>query len=360
MKKFCFFFVCLSLFVFVSCGDGNGGDPEVISDAPDDDWDFSNVVSDDENNDENNGLDDTGDSGVSDDSDPSDSSADSGDDQSGNSGISDDQGNHGGNENPPTKGCGDGKIDDNERCDSEAPVACSTLNPYMDNLTKCLSDCTAYDMSGCVKKAWGVVNISFRTNFIMDNAKIGDPNYFAQGSLPYSAFNGIYGDDKNIFPAVSEGEEKVSVDGSVSFAVTDNYKNSIGMNKRQLVIKQNPASGYPRHELEFAPGGLKKGSDYRIEAVQTYDLIDEMVLKLVRYRLIEKQDNGECIMGIGYSGTVRINSIEPENADLYEGGKIEVVVNDLDFYHPDEIPGRDYEKQGPLPDEVLKYPLCSK
>lgn len=348
MKKIFFLLICLILFVFVSCGEESGGDTEVISDAPDD-WDFSNVVSDDENSDAENNQ---GDAGDTDTSDPSDSSADTADSQSGDTGISDNP-DAGDSQDPLPKGCGDGKVDYNERCDSEAPVACSTLNPNMEKVTKCLTDCTAYDMSTCGKKVWGVVNISFGTDFIMDNAKIGDPSYFAQGALPYSAFNGLYGDTTTIFPIFG--------DGSVSFAVTDNYTSSLlGITRRQLVIKQNPASGYPRHELEFAPGGLKKGSDYRIDAVQTFDLLDEIVLKLVRYRLVEKQNGTECVMGIGYSGTVRINSIEPENAALYEGGKIEVVVNDLDFYHPDEIPGRDYEEQGPLPDEVLKYPVCTK
>ena len=348
MKKVVLFLICLCCFVFVSCGDGNGGDPEVISDAPDD-WDFSNVV-DDEGSDEDSNSADYGDSGGSNNSDPSDSSADSGDDQSGNSGVSDDQG-HSGDENPPKQGCGNEKIEYSERCDSEAPVTCSSLNPNMDKVTKCLSDCTAYDMSTCGKKVWGVVNVSFKTDFIMDNAKIGDPNYFAQGALPYSAFNGLYGDSTKIFPTLG--------DGSVSFAVTDNYRNSLGMTNRQLVIKQNPASGYPRHELEFAPGGLKKGNDYRIDAVQTYDLIDEMLLKLVRYRLVDRQGGVECVMGIGYSGTVKINSIDPEKTDLYEGGKIEVAVSDLDFYYPTEIPGLDTE-ENPIPESVLKYPICEK
>ena len=34
-----------------------------------------------------------------------------------------------------------------------------------------------------------------------------------------------------------------------------------------------------------------------------------------------------------------------------------LVVNDLDFYYPTEIPGRNAEED-PVPDEILKYPLC--
>ena len=341
MKKFFFLLISLTLFGLVSCGDGNDGDPEVIPDAPEN-WDYVPADKDSDTG-KNNDIPDTADS-----ADPS----DSGDSlPEGDTGISDDTGQDG-NETPLPQGCGDGKVDYNERCDSEAPVTCSSLNPNLEKVTKCLTDCTAYDMSTCSRKskAWGVVNVSFKTDFIMDSAKTGDPGYFAQGALPYSAFNGLYGDEVKMFPVFG--------DGSVSFAATSNYTGALGANRRQLFIKQNPASGYPRHELEFAPGGLKKGSEYRIDAVTTYQLIDNL-LKLVRYRLVDRQDGQECILGIGYSGTVRINSIDPENAELFEGGKIDVVIDDLDFYYPTEIPGLDTEED-PIPDEVLKYPLCAK
>lgn len=342
MKKLFFLLICLALFGLVSCGDGNDGDPEVISDAPEN-WDY--VPADKESDTgNNNDIPDTSDS--TDSSDSSDSLPE------GDTGISDDPTNQDGNETPLPKGCGDGKVDYDERCDSEAPQICSSLNPNLtDNaVTKCLPDCTAYDMSQCSRKdkAWGVVNISLKTDFIMDNAKISDPSYFAQGTLPYSAFNGLYGDTVKIFPILG--------DGSVSFAVTTNYTGAMGASRRQLFIKQNPASGYPRHELEFAPGGLKKGNEYRIDAITTYQLIDNL-LKLVRYRLVDKQDGQECILGIGYSGTVKINSIEPENVELFEGGKIDIVVNDLDFYYPTEIPGLD-TAENPIPSEVLKYQIC--
>ncbi len=346
MKKFFIFLVCFTLFAAVSCGDGNGGDPEEISDIPD--WDYSNVVSDEEKNDTGDTSTDSGSSDTTDSAD----SADSGTVQPGDTGDSGDSGDSGSNENQLPQGCGNGKVDYNERCDSEVPVICSSLNANMTDkaVTKCLSDCTAYDMAACDRKdkAWGVVNISFRTDFILDSTKLNNSDYFAQGALPYAAFNGLYGDEIKFFPVFG--------DGSTSVAVTTSYSGTLGANRRQLFIRQSPASGYPRHELEFAPGGIKKGNEYRIDAITTYQLIDNL-LKLVRYRLIDNQNGQECILGIGYSGTVKVNSIDPENVELFEGGKIDVVVNDLDFYYPTEIPGRNAEED-PVPDEILKYPLC--
>ena len=340
MKKFFIFLVCLSMFVLVSCGEESGGDPEQLSDIPD--WDYSNVVTDDENNDPGNPS-ENNDSGASD---PSDFQTDTEEIQPDESNISDEQPD---NENPIPQGCGNETVEYGERCDSAAPITCSNLNPNMTGATQCLTDCTAFDMSRCDKKVWGVLNVRFFTKFILDNAKISDSNYFAQGALPYSAFNGLYGDSTRIFPVLG--------DGSLSFAVTDNYTGTFGGNKRQLFVKQNPASGYPRHELEFAPGTIKSGAEYRINAVSLFDLVDNL-LKLVRYRLVDKQNGQECIMGIGYSGSVFITSVFPENADLYEGGSIEIVANDVEFYHPDEVPGLDEETT--VPEEVLKYPVCLK
>jgi len=329
------------MLVLVSCGETTG-DNEELSDVPD--WDYSNVVSDDENGGENDSSWDTGDSAAPD---PADSQeADNGDTQSSDPGVSDEIPD---NENTLPEGCGNETVEYGERCDSAAPITCSNLNANMTGATKCLSDCTAFDMSSCDKKVWGALNVRFATNFIMDNAKTGDQNYFAQGTLPYSAFNGLYGEPTQIFPVFG--------DSSVSFAVTDNYTGAFGANKRQLFVKQNPASGYPRHELEFAPGTIKSGAEYKINAVKIFDLVDNL-LKLVRYRLIDRQNGAECIMGIGYTGSVFITSVYPENADLYEGGSIEIVANNVDFYYPTEVPGLDEETT--IPEEVLKYPLCSK
>lgn len=340
MKKFFLFLVCLSMFVLVSCGEESGGDPEQLSDIPD--WDYSNAVTDDENNDSGNPSENNDSSAE----DPSDFQTDNEEIQPDESNISDEQPD---NENPLPQGCGNETVEYGERCDSQAPITCSNLNQNMTGATQCLTDCTAFDMSRCGKKVWGVLNVRFFTKFILDNAKISDPNYFSQGALPYSAFNGLYGDSTQIFPVLG--------DGSISFAVTDNYTGTFGGNKRQLFVKQNPAGGYPRHELEFAPGTIKSGAEYRINAVKIFDLVDNM-LKLVRYRLVDKQNGQECVMGIGYSGSVFITSVFPENADLYEGGSIEIVANDVEFYHPDEVPGLDEETT--VPEEVLKYPVCSK
>ena len=338
MKKFLLFLLFFSLFFIVSCGADDASDNEELSDIPD--WDYSNVVSDDEAEDSAAPTDST-------EPDITDSAADPGyQDPTNDPGTSDEMPD---NENALPEGCGNETVEYGERCDSAAPITCSNLNSNMSGATKCLPDCTAFDMSTCAKKVWGVLNVRFFTRFIMDNAKTGDPNYFAQGTLPYSAFNGLYGDTTKFFPQ--------SGDFSVSFAVTDNYTGTFGANKRQLFVKQNPASGYPRHELEFAPGTIKSGAEYKINAVSLFDLVDNL-LKLVRYRLVDKQNGQECIMGIGYSGSVFITSVYPENADLYEGGSVEIVANNVDFYYPTEVPGLDEETT--VPEEVLKYPLCSK
>ena len=341
MKKFFLFLVCLGMFVLVSCGEESGGDPEQLSDIPD--WDYSNAVTEDEENDAESFPEDNNNPGSSEITDPTDSGSEAQPDESN---IYDELPD---NESPLVEGCGNETVEYGERCDSQAPITCSNLNPNMTGATQCLADCTAFDMSRCEKKTWGVLNVRFFTKFILDNAKISDPSYFAQGALPYSAFNGLYGDSTQIFPVLG--------DGSISFAVTDNYTGTFGGNKRQLFVKQNPAGGYPRHELEFSPGTIKSGAEYRINAVSLFDLVDNL-LKLVRYRLIDKQNGQECVMGIGYSGSVFITSVFPENADLYEGGSIEIVANDVEFYHPDEVPGLDEETT--VPEEVLKYPVCSK
>lgn len=336
MKKFFILLMVLNLFFIVSCG-SEMADNEELSDVPD--WDYSNVVSDDEED----YYEDADDNGSSD---PADPSSDATDPQPTDPGISDEVPD---NENTLPEGCGNETVEYGERCDSQAPITCSNLNPNMTGATQCLADCTAFDMSRCEKKTWGVLNVRFFTKFILDNAKTGDSNYFSQGALPYAAFNGLYGDAAKFFPQ--------SGDGSVSFAVTDNYTGTFGANKRQLFVKQNPANGYPRHELEFAPGTIKSGAEYKINAVSLFDLVDNL-LKLVRYRLVDKQNGQECIMGIGYTGSVFITSVFPENMDLYDGGSVEIVANNVEFYYPTEVPGLDEETT--IPEEVLKYPLCSK
>ncbi len=338
MKKFFILLMVLDLFFIVSCGGGEAEDTEELSDVPD--WDYSNVVSDDEAGDSEAPVD----NGNPEQTEPSSEATDP--EQSADPGISDEVPD---NENTLPEGCGNETVEYGERCDSVAPITCSNLNSGMTGATKCLPDCTAFDMSRCEKKTWGVLNVRFFTKFILDNAKTGDSNYFSQGALPYAAFNGLYGDAAKFFPQ--------SGDGSVSFAVTDNYTGTFGANKRQLFVKQNPANGYPRHELEFAPGTIKSGAEYKINAVSLFDLVDNL-LKLVRYRLVDKQNGQECIMGIGYTGSVFITSVFPENMDLYDGGSVEIVANNVEFYYPTEVPGLDEETT--IPEEVLKYPLCSK
>ncbi|MBR4531050.1 hypothetical protein IKO70_01405 [bacterium] len=338
MKKFFILLMVLDLFFIVSCGGGEAEDTEELSDVPD--WDYSNVVSDEEAGDSEAPVD----NGNPEQTEPSSEATDP--EQSADPGISDEFPD---NENTLPEGCGNETVEYGERCDSAAPITCSNLNSGMTGATKCLPDCTAFDMSACDKKVWGVLNVRFMTKFILDNAKIGDPSYFSQGALPYAAFNGLYGDSTIFFPH--------SGDSSVSFAVTDNYTGTFGANKRQLFVKQNPANGYPRHELEFAPGTIKSGAEYKINAVSLFDLVDNL-LKLVRYRLVDKQNGQECIMGIGYTGSVFITSVFPENMDLYDGGSVEIVANNVEFYYPTEVPGLDEETT--IPEEVLKYPLCSK
>ena len=338
MKKFLVFLLFSGLVLMISCGGETAKDTEELSDIPD--WDYSNVVTDDEAGDTDAPID-------SGDTDVTDTSADTGDTYpGGDSGTPEETPDA---ETEPVQICGNETVEYGERCDSIVATTCSNLNPNLSGAAKCREDCTAFDMSKCDKKIWGALNVRFSTKFIMDNAKIGDPSYFAQGALPYAAFNGLYGDSKQYFPKNGEAAS--------SFAVTDNYTGTFGANKRQLFVKQSPASGYPRHELEFAPGTIKSGAEYKVNAVSLFDMVDNL-LKLVRYRLVDRQNGTECIMGIGYSGSVNVTSVYPENADLYEGGSIEISANNVDFYYPTEIPGIDEETA--VPEEVLKYPLCSK
>lgn len=346
MKKNLITLLFMVLFLLVSCG-GESEDNEELSDIPDD-WDYSNVVDDDNTGDTaaDTGTEVPGDTG---DTAPADTGDTASGDTSADSGDTGDTGN-----TAPAEICGNETVEYGERCDSAAPITCSSLNENMTGATYCKPDCSAYDMNSCDKKSWGVLNVRFSTKFILDNAKIGDPSYFAQGALPYAAFNGLYGDKKTVFPA----------EGAVtSFAVTDYYSGPLGGQKRQLFIKQNPVvgggTGYPRHELEFSPGVIKSGAEYKINAVSVFDLVDNL-LKLVRYRLIDKQNGAECIMAIGYSGSVYITSVFPENADLFDGGAVEVVANNVDFYYPTEVPGLDEENNPEVPAEVLKYPVCTK
>jgi hypothetical protein len=334
MKSFIFFPVLLFLLINISCTSDEL--KEDLSDIPD--WDYANAVNDETSGETDNSEDETSDNTVE--------QPDENTNQADQEETTDDSG--------TIQGCGNEKVEYEERCDSTVPLTCSSLNPGMNGVTYCMNNCQGYDMQSCGRndKTWGLLNLRFLSNFILDEAKIGDFSYFSKGAIPYAAFNGIYGDNITIFPATGQ---------NTSFAVTTNYQGTF-TTKRQLTIKQNAvdggAIGYPRHELEFSPGTISKGSEYRINAVTVFDLIDNL-LKLVRYRLIEKKNGIECIMGIGYSGTVYITNIVPDNADLFDGGIIEVVANNVDFFHPSEFPGLD-EENPEVPAEILKYPVCDK
>jgi len=336
MKYFFSCFLLVFVVVFSSCSSDEL--KEDLSDVPD--WDYSNVVTDDASKDESTNTNDSDNNGneITDESEAADNSG----------------GEQTDDENVTIEGCGNEKTEYEERCDSLTPVTCSSLNPGMDGITTCLNNCEGYDMQNCERtgKAWGLLNLRFETNFILDEAKIGDFSYFSKGALPYAAFNGIYGDTEKAFP---------SVDNNVSYASTTNYQGAL-TTKRQLFIKQNYVSGgvigYPRHELELSPGTISKGSEYRINGITIFNIVDNL-LKLVRYRLVDNQGGTECIMGLGYSGTVFINDVVPDNADLFDGGKIEIVANNVDFYHPDDFPGLD-EENPEVPAEILKYPVCTK
>ncbi len=334
MKKTVFIlFTAMGLFILSCSSDGMD---ESINDIPD--WDYSNVVTDDESD---SGSDNAA---INDDQVTSDEQVADTD----SSEVSD-------SDNAVFHGCGDEIVDYEERCDTPAPISCSDLNPNIVGVAYCSMDCLYYDLSKCEKSKgfWGAVNFRFETNFILDSAKISDPSYFEKGALPYAAFNGVYGDVKTLIPAPGQ---------TVSYTETASYQGSLGGIKRQLFIKQNPVIGggigYPRMELEFSPGAISNGAEYKINAVTIFELADNY-LKLVRFRLIEKQNGTECIMGIGYSGSVYITNIFPENADLFDGGSIEVVSNNIDFYYPTEVPGLD-ENNPEVPAETLKYPVCTK
>ena len=340
MIRIVFFIFFFASFFLISCG--SDGLKEDLSDVPD--WDYSNAVTGDE--DEGNTTDDTDTVIVQDNSETSDGNGTTTDNE-----VSDD-----GGEIPE---CGNGVVDYNERCDGTTPIICNDLNPSLNNdgIVTCAFNCQFYDMQQCEieSDAWGIINLHFKTNYIMDSAKSGDPTYFEKGSVPYAAFNGIYGDNKTYLPEFGMGD-------IVSYSETADYQGSFGGIKRQLFVRQNyvvsGAIGYPRLELELAPGGIEKGAEYRINTFQTIDFVDNY-LKIVRFRLIEKNQDGECIMGIGYTGSVFITDVNPDNLDLFEGGSIEIVANNIDFYHPTEVPGLD-EENPEVPADILKYPVCTK
>lgn len=337
MKKVLFIFIILFVAaLFSSCAsEDNYG--EEITGPPD--WDYSNVVGD-----EDPEMPDENTQQTPDQENPANGETPDEEEDPGN--------NNGGNEQ--AKGCGNEFVEYNERCDSPVPVECRNLNPNLDGIAYCANDCLSYDLSGCSlkKNIWGALNVRFNTNFILDSAKISDHSYFSKGAQPYAAFGAIYGEDQKQVPAKNER-------AMVSFAFTADHAATFGV-KRQLFIKQYPivnnSPGYPRLELEFAPGGLAKDSEYRINAISIIDFIDGL-FKLVRFRLIEDQGNGECIMGIGYSGSVYITDVFPQNADLFDGGSVEVVANNVIFYHPDDI-----EEMGgqPVHPDVLNLPVCVK
>lgn len=335
MKKFSILFFLFSLVFLYSCSSSDKGE---INSDPDIDWDWSNVVNGDEDNINNDS------STINDDTEINDEQVFDND----TTVVSD-------TDEAIFHGCGDDIVDYNERCDTSVPISCSDLNPNIVGVAYCSTDCLYYDLNKCERSKgfWGAINFRFETDFILDSAKISDPSYFQKGALPYAAFNGIYGDTKILIPAPGQ---------NVSYTETASYQGSLGGIKRQLYIKQNPvvggSIGYPRMELEFSPGAISNGAEYKINAVTIFDLVDNY-LKLVRFRLIEKQNGSECIMGIGYSGSVYITDIFPENADLFDGGSIEVVSNNIDFYYPTEVPGLD-ENNPEVPAEILKYPVCSK
>jgi len=336
MIKRVFLIFFFSIFL-ISCG--SDGLKEDLSDVPD--WDYSNAVKGDE--DEGSVTDDQG-VAVQDEVAVTDENQITSDNE-----VSDD-----GGEIPE---CGNGVVDYNERCDGTTPIICDKLNESLNNdgIATCAFNCQFYDMQQCNidSGAWGIINFHFKTNFIMDSAKSGDPTYFEKGSVPYAAFNGIYGDTKTYIPELGD---------IVSYSETADYQGSFGGIKRQLFVRQNPvvagSVGYPRLELEFAPGGIEKGDEYRINTFQTIDVLDNY-LNIVRFRLIDNQGGSECIMGIGYTGSVFITGVNPENLDLFEGGSVELVATNIDFYHPTEVPGLDEENPS-VPEEILKYPVCTK
>ena len=103
MKKFFLFLVCLSMFVLISCGEESGGDPEQLSDIPD--WDYSNAVTDDENNDAENIPEDNSNPGSSETPDSADSENNAQPDESN---ISDELPD---NENSLPQGCGNETVE---------------------------------------------------------------------------------------------------------------------------------------------------------------------------------------------------------------------------------------------------------
>ena len=242
--------------------------------------------------------------------------------------------------------CGNSAVNEDEFCDT-IPVDCKQLNGNLQGIAYCKDSCKGYDLSTCSVQhddALGMIHVNFHTEYILDVNKVGDPTYAEQGIQHLETIEGVFRDGSPIPPA--------DADDTWGYAV-----NIPAGGKSQTWIKQfswkagKPA--YPRVEIEFSPGPLKQDKYYTVNSITT-GFFDGF-LNLVRFRVIDYANGGECVYAMAYNGSVYVEKAWQDNPT--EGGKITVMANNIDFYRPDEMPNLD-ENNPEVPPEVLKYPKC--
>ncbi|MCK5808675.1 hypothetical protein KAH37_06805 [bacterium] len=316
----------LLVFTITSCGeesDDNNG-----SDLPD--WDYANVV---DENDESVQQDEEVDKTEVPDKDSGSETVDKGGSDS---------------DVIPLPKCGNSAVDEEEFCDT-IPVDCMQLNTYLQGIAYCKDSCKGYDLSTCAIKhddgPLGVIHVDFKTDYILDVNKVGDPVYAEQGIQHLDTILGVFR-DKTPIPTLE-------ADDVWSYAV-----NMPAGAKSQTWIKQFAWKAgkpvYPRVEIEFSPGPLKQNKYYKVNIFTTGGFLDGF-LDLVRFRVIDFVNGKECVMAMASTGEVYVEFAWQDNP--VEGGKIIVKANDIDFYRPDEMPNLD-EDNPEVPAEVLKYPKC--
>lgn len=310
--------------VIIGCGEEKEDDN--TNDLPD--WDYANVV---DGNDEGSSVDEEVDRTETPDKDSGYETPDYGTPDS---------------DVIPLPQCGNSTVDKDEYCDT-IPVDCKQLNTDLQGIAYCKNTCKGYDLSTCniaLGNALGVINVRFKTEYILDGTRTNDPTYTEQGILHLDTILGVFRDKSPIPPA--------EADDTWSYAI-----NLAAGGGSQTWIKQfawkagEPA--YPRVEIEFSPGPLVQGKEYTINSITT-GFFDGF-LNLVRLRVINTSGGNECVEGMAFSGSVYVEYAWQDNP--VEGGKITVNANDIEFYHPDEMPNLD-EDNPEIPPEVLKYPIC--
>ncbi len=337
MKKSLIFFLFLMMFSIISCSSDDNNDDS--GNLPD--WDYANVVHENENTQQDQNTSDI-DNFIKNDEDIND-----------NNQIQPDE------DTQQTKPvCGNNKKENGEKCDG-MPVDCSQINhDFKPAIANCKSDCSGFDMSACSlqQKKWGIASLDFKTNYILDSAKTKDLNYVKKGLQKYDAFEGRFAQDtippqdSNLTGAYAETRQ------------ADNLRQTFVL---QASFKDGKPV-YPYIELEFPKGAITK-KDYKINLVSVdIAFIDNWLLKMARIRMIKVVNNQKCVMAMVTSGTVKVLNAWQDNP--VEGGKLQLFSNDLEFQTITEIK-KSFAKDGDLNNlsqddlqrlqKLFGYPECS-